>query len=129
MLKHRTPDTIRRPFANYSHGVEVPPNARLLFCSGQLAITPDDVVPAGTLEQAELCFDNIGAVLHSAGMDFSDIVRINAYVTGREHMAPYMVARDARFEGNPPASTLMIVAGFTREVFTVEIEAIAAKCD
>lgn len=129
MLKHRTPDTIRKPFANYSHGVEVPPNARLLFCSGQLAVSQDDRIPDGTLAQAHLCFDNIGAVLRSAGMDFSDIVRINAYVTGREHMAPYMVARDARFDDAPPASTLMIVSGFTREEFTVEIEAIAAKCD
>ncbi len=129
MLKYRTPDTIRQPFANYSHGVEIPPNARLLFCSGQLAVTPDDRIPQGTLQQANLCFDNIGAVLHSAGMGLSDVVRINAYVTGREHMAPYMAARDARFEGAPPASTLMIVSGFTREEFTVEIEAIAAKCD
>lgn len=128
MLKHRTPDTIRRPFANYSHGVEVPANARLLFCSGQLAVSPDDEIPEGTLEQAHLCFDNIGAVLRSAGMDFGDVVRINAYVTGREHMAPYMAARDARFDTPPPASTLMIVSGFTREEFTVEIEAIAAKC-
>lgn len=129
MLKHRTPDTIRRPFANYSHGVEVPANARLLFCSGQLAVSPEDEIPEGTLEQAHLCFDNIGAVLRSAGMDFGDVVRINAFVTGREHMAPYMAARDARFDAPPPASTLMIVMGFTREEFTVEIEAIAAKCD
>lgn len=129
MLKHRTPDTIRAPFANYSHGVEIPANARLLFCSGQLAVTPDDKIPEGTLEQAHLCFDNIEKILRSSGMEPSDIVRINAYVTAREHMAPYMAARDARFGANPPASTLMIVTGFTREVFTVEIEAIAARSD
>ena len=42
MLIHRTPDTIRAPFAKYSHAVEVPPGTRLLFCSGQLGIAPDD---------------------------------------------------------------------------------------
>lgn len=129
MLKHKTPDTIHAPFANYSHAVEIPANARLLFCSGQLAVTPEDEIPQGTLEQAKLCFDNIEKILHSSGMDMADIVRINAYVTAREHMAPYMAARDARFGANPPASTLMIVCGFTREEFTVEIEAVAAKCD
>lgn len=127
MLRHRTPTTIRAPFAKYAHAVEVPPNARLLFCSGQLAVTPDDVIPESTRDQADLCFDNIEKILNDAGMGLDDVVRINAYVTARAHMAPYMAARDARFGVTPPASTLMIVSGFTREEFTVEIEAVAAK--
>ena len=129
MLKHKTPDTIRKPFANYSHAVEVPANARLVFSSGQLAVSLDDIIPDNTLDQANLCFDNIEKILAASDMEMSDIVRINAYVTAREHMAPYMTARDARFGTPPPASTLMIVTGFTREEFTVEIEAIAAKID
>jgi enamine deaminase RidA (YjgF/YER057c/UK114 family) len=127
MLIRHTPPTIRRPFANYVHGVEVPPGARLLFCSGQLGIGPDDAIPAGTEDQAALCFTNIGAVLASAGMDFGDLVRLNAYVTGREHLAPYMRARDRFVVSPPPASTLMIVSGFARPEFTVEIEAVAAR--
>jgi 2-iminobutanoate/2-iminopropanoate deaminase len=47
-------------------------------------------------------------------------------VTGREHMQAYMRARDRKFPGTPPASTLMIVSGFARPEFVVEIEAIAA---
>ncbi|MCF6233488.1 MAG: RidA family protein [Rhodobacteraceae bacterium] len=127
MLTHHTPTTIRRPFAKYAHAVEVPANARLVFCSGQLAVTPDDVIPDNTRDQADLCFDNIAKILADADMTMADVVRINAYVTSREHMVPYMAARDARFAITPPASTLMIVNGFTREEFTVEIEAIAAK--
>jgi enamine deaminase RidA (YjgF/YER057c/UK114 family) len=128
-MRTHTPDTIRPPFANYSHAVEVPPGARLLFASGQLGITRDDEVPDDAGAQAELCFRAIGAILQSAGMDFSDIVRINAFVSAREHLKPYMEARD-RFVGTPgPASTLMIVSGFAREVFKVEVEVIAAKVD
>lgn len=126
MLVRHTPTTIRQPFARYSHGVEVPAGHRLLFCSGQLGIAPDDEVPAGTEPQARLCFFNIQAVLRSAGMDLADIVRINTFVTGREHLAPYMKVRDELFGDDPPASTLMIVSGFARPEFTVEIEAIAA---
>ena len=129
MLKHKTPDTNRKPFANYSHGVEVSANARLLFCSGQLAVTIDDIIPDNTLDQAHLCFDNIEKILQASQMEMSDIVRINAYVTGRKHLADYMRARDARIGTPPPASTLMIVTGFAREEFTVEIEVIAAKVD
>ena len=129
MLQHKTPDTIHKPFANYCHGVEVPANARLLFCSGQLAVTVNDEIPDNTLDQTHLCFDNIEKILQASHMEMSDIVRINAYVTGRQHLVAYMSARDTRFGTPPPASTLMIVSGFAREEFTVEIEAIAAKVD
>ncbi|HET9918082.1 MAG TPA: RidA family protein [Candidatus Binatia bacterium] len=127
MLRHLVPKSIRTPFARYSHAVEVPPDARWLLCSGQLGISPDDTIPGGTEEQAVLCFEAIGACLKEAGMSFGDIVRINAYVTAREHMAPYMAVRDRYVALPPPASTLMIVSGFTRPEFNVEIEAIAAK--
>jgi enamine deaminase RidA (YjgF/YER057c/UK114 family) len=127
MLRHLIPAGIRKPFAKYSHAVEIKAGARLLFCSGQLGISETDVIPEGTEAQAELCFKAIGLCLSEAGMDFSHIVRINAYVTAREHMAPYMLVRD-RYAGQPaPASTLMIVSGFTRPEFTVEIEALAAR--
>ena len=126
MFTHLTPASIRPPFAKYSHGVEVPEGMRLVLCSGQLGIGPDDAIPAGTEAQARLCFANIEAILTEAGMTLDNIVRINAYVTGREHLKPYMAVRDELFSEPAPASTLMIVSGFAREEFTVEIEAVAA---
>ncbi|MEM1047832.1 MAG: RidA family protein [Pseudomonadota bacterium] len=126
-MKTHTPDTIRPPFARYSHAVEVPPDTRLLVCSGQLGITPDDTVPESAEDQAVLCFENIGEILKSAGMDFADIVRINAYVSDREHLQGYMAARDRFVADPPPASTLMVVGGFTRPDFKVEVEVIAGK--
>ncbi len=124
-----TPTTIRAPFANYSHGVEVPPNARLLVCSGQLGITSDDQIPEGAEAQTDLIFQNIAEILASAAMDLSHIVRINAYVSHRDHLAGYMRARDNYVSEPPPASTLMIVSGFAREEFVVEIEVLAARSD
>lgn len=126
-MKTHTPDTIRPPFARYSHAVEVPPDTRLLVCSGQLGITPDDTVPESAEDQAVLCFESIGEILKSAGMDFADIVRINAYVSDREHLQGYMAARDRFVADPPPASTLMVVGGFTRPDFKVEVEVIAGK--
>ena len=125
-MRYHTPDSIRAPFARYSHGVEVPPDHRLMLCSGQLSITSDDEIPETAEAQTELCFDNVAAILASAGMGLSDIVRINAYVTDRSHLAGYMKVRDRLFSDPAPASTLMIVSGFAREVFKVEIEVIAA---
>ncbi len=127
VLHRLTPPHIRPPFARYAHGVVVAAGARLLFCSGQLGVAPDDSVPADAEAQAERCLQNIDAILQAAGMQRADVVRLNAYVTDRAHLAGYMRARD-RFFGAvpPPASTLMIVAGFARPELLVEIEAIAA---
>ena len=129
VLSHHTPETIPSPFARYSHGVEIPAGARTLFCSGQLGIAGDAVIPAAAGAQAELCFRSIGAVLAAAGMGFADLVRLNAYVTAREHLPAYMAARDRFIADPPPASTLMIVSGFAREAFKVEVEAVAARLD
>lgn len=126
MLLALNPDAIRPPFARYSHGVEVPAGKRLVLTSGQLGIGADEVIPDDAGAQAELCFGNIAAILAEAGMTLSDVVRINAYVTDRSHMRPYMEVRDRLFGEPAPASTLMIVGGFTRAEFKVEIEVIAA---
>jgi len=127
MFRFLTPKAIRRPFARYSHGVEVPAGKRLVFCSGQLGIDPLGAVPEGAEEQADLCFRAIGHMLADAGMTNADIVRINAFVTDRAHMAGYMASRDRHVTSPPPASTLMIVSGFTRPEFKVEVEVVAAK--
>ena len=126
MTRPLNPATIRPPFGRYSHAIELPPGARLVVCSGQLGMAPDGAVPATIEEQAERCFANIAAILGEAELGLSDIVRLNAYVTAREHMAGYMAVRDRHVSDPPPASTLMIVAGFTRPEFLVEVEAIAA---
>ncbi|MEL7469915.1 MAG: RidA family protein [Pseudomonadota bacterium] len=128
MFKALTPDGIRPPFANYSHGIEVPPGYRMAVLSGQLGVDVADRAPEDPRAQAEICFGNIDAILAEARMTRAHVVRINAYVTDRAHMAGYMAARDAWIKGldPPPASTLMMVAGFTRPEFKVEIEVLAA---
>ena len=128
-MRALTPDTIHPPFSRYSHGIEVPPGARLVACAGQLGIARDGTVPEGAEAQTALALANLEAILAEAGMGRADVVRLNAYVTAREHLAGYMAARNAFFAGvePPPASTLVIVSGFARPEFVVEVECIAAK--
>lgn len=122
-----SPPAIRAPFGRYSHGLELPAGARLVVVSGTLGARPDDSVPEDVTAQAELCFSNIAAILAEAEMDFGDVVRINAFVTRREDFPAYMAVRD-RFVREPlPCSTLLIVSGFTRAEFKVEVEVTAAK--
>ncbi|WP_027168961.1 RidA family protein [Mesorhizobium sp. WSM3224] len=126
MLKYLTPKSIKPPFARYSHGVEIPAGKRIILCSGQLGIGPDDAVPEDPGAQAELCFKNISAILGEAGLTLNDIVRINAFVSDRAHLQAYMDVRNRLFSDPAPASTLMIVSGFARPEFKVEVEVLAA---
>ena len=119
------PTTIRAPFGNYVHGIELPPGSRLLFTSGQLGTGKDDATPESATEQARICFTNIGEILTASGLDFSDVIKVNAFVTDRAYFPEYMAVRD-EFVPEPVASTLVIVSGFTRPEFKVEVEVIAA---
>lgn len=127
-MKALTPETIRPPFARYAHGVEIPAGWRIVQTSGQLGVALDDSVPEDPRAQAEICFANITEILKSAAMTPDNIAHLTAYVTDRAHMAGYMAARDAYLAGvsRLPSSTLLIVSGFTRPEFKVEIEALAA---
>lgn len=127
-MKPLTPPRIAPPFARYSHGVLVPPGSRLIATSGQLGLAADGTVPEAPEAQAEICFANIDAILAEAGAARDHVMRINAYVTDRAHMGGYMAARDAWLADvmTLPASTLVIVSGFTRPEFKVEVEVLAA---
>lgn len=127
MKKIFNPASIRRPFGNYNHGLLVPPGASLLVTSGQLGIALDDTIPEDVTAQAELCFEAIKAILVKAEMSFADVIRISGFVTKRDDFPAYMAVRD-RFTLEPkPVSTLIIVSGFTRPEFLVEVEVTAAR--
>lgn len=119
------PRSIRAPFAAYSHGLVVPAPSRMLFASGQLGVAPDDVVPEDVERQAELCFDNIAAILAEAGMDFSHVVRFSGFVTDRAYFPVYGRVRARYVSGENFASTLLVVSGFTRPEFKIEVEVTA----
>lgn len=121
------PATIRAPLAAYSHGIAVPPGARLVFTSGQLGVGPDDAIPEDVEAQAVLCFENIKAILAEAGMTMQDVVRFNAFVTDRAYFPVYGRVRSRYVSGDAFASTLVIVSGFTRPEFKVEVEVTAAR--
>jgi 2-iminobutanoate/2-iminopropanoate deaminase len=126
MKRPINPATIRPPFAQYSHAVQITGD-RMLFASGQLGVAPDDTVPEDVEAQAVLCFENIKAILNEAGMSLADVVRFTAYVTDRAYFPIYGAVRSRYVEGNAFASTLVIVSGFTRPEFKVEVEVTAVR--
>jgi enamine deaminase RidA (YjgF/YER057c/UK114 family) len=129
MKRPLNPSSIRAPFASYSHAVEVTTPGRMVFASGQLGVSPDDSIPEDVEAQAVLCFENIKAILAEAGMTLADVARFTAYVTDRAYFPVYGAVRSRYVAGTAFASTLVIVSGFTRPEFKVEVEVTAVRAD
>jgi 2-iminobutanoate/2-iminopropanoate deaminase len=118
------PTTISQPLARYSHGVAF---GDWLVSSGQLGAELDGTIPDDVEAQCVLCFENLKAILAAAQMTFDDVLRFNAFVTDREYFPVYGKVRDRYVAGSDFASTLVIVSGFTRPEFKVEVEITAFR--
>lgn len=127
MAKIHNPPAIAAPIGTYSHGIEVPPNARWLYVAGQVAMRKDGSVPAMIEEQTVVAWENVTAILGSAGMEVTDIVRINQYLTDAGHFPGYASARKRFLADHRPASTVVMVDALVRPEFLVEVEVVAAK--
>ncbi len=121
------PDQVHPPMAPYTHGLEVAPNQRFVYISGQVPLAADGTIPDGITAQTEQAWQNLLNTLVAADMTMTDVVRLTHYIVGRAHLDGYNAAR-ARFMGGvKPASTLLLVAGLADPAFLVEVDAVAAK--
>jgi 2-iminobutanoate/2-iminopropanoate deaminase len=127
MLKFHNPKSTSAPNGAYSHGVEVPPNARWLFVAGQIPVRPDGTIPATIEEQTEVVWKNIFAVLADAGMGIADVVKITSFLTRYENFSRFAQVRAGFLGSHRPASTSVIISALAKPEFLVEVEAIAAK--
>jgi 2-iminobutanoate/2-iminopropanoate deaminase len=127
LIAHTLNDRICAHSGNAAHGMEVPANARILFCNGQVGARLDGTVPADTLEQIEVIFERIGIILAASNMTFEDVVKFTVYVTDKSILDAYFsVRRRIMSDHNPPA-TLLVVKSFPRSGVVIEIETVAAK--
>jgi 2-iminobutanoate/2-iminopropanoate deaminase len=126
MLKHHNPNAVAPPFSRYSHGIEAPDNARWLYVSGQVGVTPEGKIAQGAEAQIEQAWRNVLSVLAAAGMGARDLVKVTTYLVNRADLATARTTRDRMLQGAEPASTLIFVSGLASPEWLVEIEAIAA---
>ena len=127
MLTFHNPKSTSAPNGAYSHGAEVPPNARWLFVAGQIPMRTDGTIPATIEEQTETVWRNILAVLADAGMGIADVVKISSFLTRFDNFARFAQVRAGFLGSHRPASTSVIVSALAKPEFLVEVEAIAAK--
>lgn len=120
-------DRIRAHSHNAAHAMEVPPNARLLFCNGQVGARLDGTVPDSARQQVEVIFERIALILAAAGMSFDDVVKLTVYVTDKAILDDYFAVRARIMGERSPPATLLVVGPFPRPGVEVEIEAVAAR--
>jgi enamine deaminase RidA (YjgF/YER057c/UK114 family) len=125
-MKIHNPPTVA-PGTGYSHGIELPPNARLLYLAGQLGVAADGKMAPDIREQATQAWRNLGAVLQAADMGYESLVKLTHFLVRREDIAVYREVR-AQFLGkHAPASTLLVISALARPDALIEVEAVAAK--
>lgn len=126
MLTIHTPNTIAPPSSAYAHGVSAPTGARWLHVSGQVGADNDGVVAGDINAQMDLCWQRIFAILADAGMDRTNIVKVNVFLTDAADVGAYRENRDRNLAGHVAASTLLVVSALAHPDWNVEIEVIAA---
>lgn len=116
------------PNASYTHVVSVTSNGvKTLYLSGQVALG-DEGTPEEFGEQADLAFANLVSQLRAAGASPEDVVKLTTFIVDLdpEKMGLFGEARNKHLAvAPPPASTVIGVSALAREVFKIEIEAIA----
>ena len=122
---HNPPTVFAAPA--YSHGIEAPPNARLLYVAGQVGVGLDGKVRDGTAAQADQVWANILNVLAAAGMGPENLHKITTFIVNEADVPVVRAAREKALGACKPASTLLIVKALANPEFKVEIEAVAAK--
>jgi enamine deaminase RidA (YjgF/YER057c/UK114 family) len=119
------------PSPSYTHAVEVR-GGRTVYISGQISLDAQGrLVGAGDFEaQARQVFGNLALALASAGMTFGHVVRLGIYMTDLSHLATMRRIRDEYINtAQPPASTLLQVAGLALPGLMFEVDAVAVAAD
>lgn len=114
---------------NINHGIEVTGAQRVLYLSGQTSNGPDGApLHAGDLvAQFRQAWSNLKDALAAAGMDATNVVRLNMYTTdvpafmaSAQELMPIFAA-----DGCRPVGTLLGVSALFEPEIMIELEATA----
>jgi 2-iminobutanoate/2-iminopropanoate deaminase len=99
-----------------------------LYLSGQLGRDPATatLVPGGIEAETRQALMNLGEVLRGAGMDYSNVVSVTAFITSFDDFAKFNEVYREFFKVEPPARATVQVSGLNLGAH-VEIQMIAAR--
>ncbi len=108
----------------YSQGVVV---NGLLFCSGQIALSPETGEIVGTTieEQAEQVMKNVAALLAEEGTDFDHVVKTTCFLEDIADFAKFNAVYAESFGKSLPARSAVGIDKLPKGAL-IEVEVIAA---
>ncbi|HEX2173938.1 MAG TPA: RidA family protein [Dehalococcoidia bacterium] len=112
------------PGRGYAHGVKV---GNRIYVAGQIALDQEGkIVGEGDFAaQVERVFQNVGAVLEAGGARFSDVVKMNSYLTRQSDFAQFRELRRKFLGDHTPASTAVVVSALAVPGLLLEVEVTA----
>ena len=126
-MKNQMINTINAPKAigPYSQAVRT---GDLLYISGQIPVNPatGEVVENCFKKQTEQCMKNLLAILNEVGLDFTNVVKMNLFITDMAKFADVNEVYATFFTADYfPARACVQVSALPKNVL-VEIEAVAS---
>jgi len=118
-------DLAPKAIGPYSQAVEA---NGTLYISGQVPIDPatSKIVEGGIKEQTEQVMKNIGAILHTAGYNFEDVVKSVCLLSDMDNFAAMNEVYGSYYITNSPARAAYGVVRLPLGAL-IEIETIAVK--
>ena len=110
---------------SYSHGIIVEAG-RTLYVAGQTSRDAQGkiVCNGDAAGQTRQLLENMKKVVEGAGGRMEDVAKTTVFITDLKYRDAVGRVRHEFFKGDPPANTLLVVAGLADPAFLVEIEAI-----
>lgn len=124
-IAHNPTEGVYSTGGDWVHAMEVRGAERMLFVSGTMGLRPDFTAPPTLEAQLECVWNNLRAILASAGMTLDNIVRLTSYLRDASYAEANAQARIAAL-GDRRIPTTAIVVQTLQPDWLIELEIIAA---
>jgi 2-iminobutanoate/2-iminopropanoate deaminase len=126
-FRYLEPDGMELPRGSFGLGIVIEPGYRLAFLTGQIGDDADGNISADFETQARNALASVGVLLREAGMGWSDVVKINVYLTDNADLQVWGRVRDEIVGESRPSGTGVIVKALANPKARVEVSVIAAQ--
>src|ERR671921_1533170 len=109
LIPHNPTEGVYSTGGDWVHAMEVRGAERLLFVSGTMGLRPDFSPPKTLEEQLDCVWNNLRAILASAGMTLDNIVRLTSYLRDRSYSSANAKARIGALGERRIPTTAMVV--------------------
>ena len=118
-------DQAPSPVGPYNQAISV---NNMLFISGQISLNPEtgEMIQESIEAETKQVMHNIGAVLHTAKLDYSDIVMCTVYVTSMDDYSRINTVYAEFFDSETAPARALVEATALPKGANVEISVIAS---